>query len=275
MKIQEYIESGNLEAYVLGELPLQQVQQIEKLMDKHPELRNEVFKIQDIIGLLALQVAVEPPISVKEKLFRKFDANLNESKPEEDAKIIPFKSKQDQENNNQSFMKYLVAASVSIAILASVMAVNFWYRFKVTDQELGMVLAQNQQIEREFNTVSHKLDKIYNDFELISDRKFTTVELDAATASPGSAVTVFWMEESGEIYLKISNLQTPAATYHYQLWAMVDGKPVDAGSVNLSEGAYSLLKMNRIKNVSSFIITLEKDNVATPNLEKIVVSGKL
>jgi len=57
----------------------------------------------------------------------------------------------------------------------------------------------------------------------------------------------------------------------YQLWAIVDGKPVSAG---LIEDCNGLCKMTNVPKASMFAITIEpKGGSAAPHLEAMVVAG--
>ena len=59
----------------------------------------------------------------------------------------------------------------------------------------------------------------------------------------------------------------------YQLWAIVDGKPVDAGLITDCIG---LCKMKRIDRAQAFAITLEKAGGSpTPTLTEMYVFGKI
>ena len=64
--------------------------------------------------------------------------------------------------------------------------------------------------------------------------------------------------------------QTPTGK-QYQLWAIVDGKPVDAGVINNCIG---LCKMKKIDHAEAFAITLEKEGGSpTPTLNRNVCNG--
>ncbi len=61
--------------------------------------------------------------------------------------------------------------------------------------------------------------------------------------------------------------------HNNQLWAIVEGKPVDAGMIDACSG---LCKMKNISNASAFAITLEKRGGSpTPNLEQLQVIGNV
>ena len=61
----------------------------------------------------------------------------------------------------------------------------------------------------------------------------------------------------------------------YQLWAIVDGHPVDAGVFNVDIDL-TFIKLKTISKAESFVITLEKKGGSTtPTLNEMYVFGKV
>ncbi|MNG37643.1 Anti-sigma-K factor rskA [compost metagenome] len=74
-----------------------------------------------------------------------------------------------------------------------------------------------------------------------------------------------------------SKMQLPAndQDHQYQLWALVDGKPVDLGVFDAkADSAHILLKMKEINGAQAFAVTLEKrGGSATPTMTQMIVMG--
>jgi anti-sigma-K factor RskA len=88
-------------------------------------------------------------------------------------------------------------------------------------------------------------------------------------------VTVYWNTDSKDVYLLINNLPKPQSDKQYQLWAIVDGKPVDAGIFDIIEGA-PFIKLKNIARADAFAITLEKRGGSeTPSMDAMYVMGKV
>jgi anti-sigma-K factor RskA len=64
----------------------------------------------------------------------------------------------------------------------------------------------------------------------------------------------------------------------YQLWAIVDGKPFDAGlliETKTADNKYNIQKMKSFGKAEAFAITLEKKGgSATPSMDKMYVISK-
>ncbi len=71
----------------------------------------------------------------------------------------------------------------------------------------------------------------------------------------------------------VENLPTPPTDKQYQLWALVDGKPVDAGMITDLE---DLQAMKEMPEAQAFAITLEpKGGSVNPTLEQLYVIGNV
>jgi anti-sigma-K factor RskA len=90
----------------------------------------------------------------------------------------------------------------------------------------------------------------------------------------GFMTTLFWEKSTKDVYILTNKLPPPSPGKQYQLWALVDGKPVDAGMLDLNcQGA---CKMKNIQKAQAFAITLEKKGGnPTPTMEQMFVMGKV
>ena len=95
MKIKEYIESGVLEAYVLGAASEAEVRELLYLKGKHPEIKQALQEMEVDMERIAEQMAIPPP----PLCWTKIEAEINAVIPEPEAETILFK--QDVQENNE------------------------------------------------------------------------------------------------------------------------------------------------------------------------------
>ncbi|MGZ8517919.1 MAG: anti-sigma factor domain-containing protein, partial [Chitinophagaceae bacterium] len=79
--------------------------------------------------------------------------------------------------------------------------------------------------------------------------------------SPASFATVYWDTTSKDVILVVNNLPRPAGDKQYQLWALLDGKPIDVGMIDndIFTGEKKLMiQMKNVSGAQAFAITLEK-----------------
>lgn len=260
MNIRDYISSGILEAYVMGELSEAERTAVEKNLAQYPELKEELARIEEVQEKLLMATAIKPPEAVKSKLFTKIDRGVT------GGKIVPMSSA-------SGFWRFAAAASITIALVSSYLAYNYWNKWRATESDLNTLIAQNQRIAEDYNQVNKRLDQIENDLNVIDDPDFRKVVMEGTKNAPGSMASVYWNETSQEVYLSIQNMKDLAKENQYQLWAIIDGKPVDAG---LFDGnTAGLIKMKAIgKGASQFAVTVEpRGGKTSPTLETMQVAG--
>ena len=264
MNVEAYISSGILEAYALGELTEQERAEVEKNLALYPALQKELALIEDTQEKILMKAGIQPRATVKTKLF----ATIDTQKPE--AKIVEFR-KQD----SSSFWKMAAAASIAVALITSYLAFNYWNKWKSTENSLTELIAQNQRVARDYNTVNQRLDAIEKDLKITNNPAFNRVVMKGTPNSPGSLASVYWNESTKEVYLSIQEMKQLAQENQYQLWAIIDGKPVDAG---VFDGNFAgLVKMKEIPaGAKTFAVTIEpRGGKPSPTLETMQVVGNV
>lgn len=262
MNISEYISSGALEAYALDQLPEVERGEVEALLLKHPELSEEMTQIELAIESLAFETAVAPPLPVQQQILSVVSNR--------EAPVIAMSG-----NESGSLMKYVVAASITVALVSSFLAFNYWNKWKLSEIQLSALVAQNQQYADNYNQVNQELDNIQSDVAIMSDLSYSKVVLDATDGAPGSLATIYWNKSTQEVFLNIQQLKVLAEDQQYQLWAIMDGKPVDAGVFDL-DNSRLLVPMKNVSSAAAFAVTIEpKGGSASPTLAAMQVLGNV
>lgn len=265
MNLSEYISSGILEAYAAGALSATEHAEVESNLSRYPELQKELAAIEEIQEHLLLKIAIAPPVHIKQKLF----AALDEQKP--GAKIVSM----NPVPASLSFWKYAVAASVSITLIAFYIAYDYRDKWLNTVVSLNDLIAQNQQIAQDYNVVNNRIDRIESDIKVLNDPAFTRVIMSGTPNATEAKAYVYWNEQNNEVYLSLQNMRTLSQEHQYQLWAIIDGKPVDAGVFdgNLT----GLIQMKDIgKGAAAFAVTVEpRGGKPSPSLETMQVVGNV
>jgi anti-sigma-K factor RskA len=259
VNIEEYISSGILESYVLGELTERERQPVERNLTMYPALRDELSKIELSVEELAMRTAIAPPASVKAALMKKIDSQG--SVPKNNVRSL-----------NASVWKYATAASVSIALVASYLAYSYWDKWRTTVISLNELLERNQQIAQDYNTVNNRITQIEKDINVLNDPAFKRIVMNGTPNAPGAMAYVYWNEKSNEVYLSLQNMRELSQEQQYQLWAIVDGKPVDCGVFD--GNVAGLVKMKSAAKVATFAVTIEpRGGKPSPSLETMQVAG--
>lgn len=289
MNIKEYISSGIIESYVLGMANDAERAEFERMCDMYPEVKaaRESFEIAFEQETKFNQL--QPPANLKSKIFSEIDidasisrgrdwssgvATENESntaaRPGVDlqpTKIIKINRRQ----------RYLSAAAVTLLLLSTALNFYFFNRSKYYSEQYRDLLAQQTQIVSNNQILQTRMLEYEKAMEIMKDTNMMIVKMPSIATSPDptSATTVYWNTITKDVFLTINQLPVHDENHQYQLWAMVDGKPVDAGVIDMKSGP-GMVKMKNIPRAQAFAITLEKKGGSpTPSLDKLYVMGKV
>jgi len=261
VNIQEYIASGILESYALGEVTEVERGDVERALKQYPEVREELRKVEETLERVAFESAIAPAAHVKTKLMTRISA----AKPE--TKIIAL-------TPERPIWKYATAASIAIALFSSYLAFHYNQLWKADSMELAQMKAENQVMAEQYNVVNQKLDKIQGDLAVIESTAFTRVVMKGTANDTKALASVYWNPTSQEVYLSIQQLKEVSKENQFQLWAIVNGKPVDAGVFDLNFAG--LLKMKNINGAAAFAVTIEpRGGKESPTLETMQVVGSV
>lgn len=257
MNIEEYISSGILEQYALGELTAAERAEVEQMCEAHEDVSAELALIEATMGTLANHLAMAPPADLKEKIKVQLDLDSP-------TKVVSMPTEQRSTN-------YAVAASISIALLASALAFYFYSQWQSAEDQLAVMIAQNQEVADNYQFVNQRLRNLETDVEILGNPNFARVAMNGTENSPESLATVYWNSNTKDVYLKIQNLKDLTQDQQYQLWAIVDGVPVDMG---VFDNAPDLLKMKSVAAAAAFAVTVEpRGGSKDPSLETMQVVG--
>jgi anti-sigma-K factor RskA len=235
-----------VESYVLGLASDEERREFEQLCLQYPELVQARTAFELLLEKQAMENVLAPAAGLKQKIWDEI---------KEEAKVIPLQQGQ-AKIRKMNWLKY--AAAACVILLAGSVYLNI---------ELSN---KNKKLTGEYNNSMAELNMLKEDMEMLTNKpQVRMASLKGTDMSPQSYTTVYWDTASHDVYLLVNNLPKPPSDKQYQLWALLDGKPIDLGMI--AEDYFVkknrlLLKANNAKNAQAFAITLEKKN--RPNPEK-------
>lgn len=157
--IKQYIESGVLELYVLGDLTQDEMFEVERMASTYPEIQQELNEIAEGLENYAFENAIEPSGSLKASVLGQLEFSTVEVKPEiydnasKEHKIIPLKVAQ-----SSSFYKYAFAASIALLAVSVFALVKTYNDLKKSQQQLVSLTLQNQSFANRVNFQENQLN---------------------------------------------------------------------------------------------------------------------
>ncbi|MCB0509144.1 MAG: anti-sigma factor [Chitinophagales bacterium] len=267
MNIKEYIESGVLELYLLGSLSAEEEREVAKLLKEHPELQKELERIEaDLISLAESNAPESLNEAILVGALERIKAGAEESNATTTViKELPVAGK--------SWLNYALIAA-SFALLLS-LGLNVKLYTNVQEAESQILALQNQnsvfaeELQIQNTNYSIKEKQVF----ALSDPNVLRIKLNAVPGKEGALAMVYWNSESKETYISVQNLPEPPEGMQYQLWALYDGAPIDAGVFDLNG---EIQENKTIENAQAFAITLEEaGGKPSPNLEQLYVYGEV
>lgn len=253
MNTKEYIESGILESYVMGQITDQERQEVECISKIYPEVKEELIRLELTMEKYAIAHQVQVKESIKEKIFSQmiFDDQSGEKEEIIEPRIISLWPK----------------VSVAAAVLFGILSVGLFYQYNKIKQRLDLTQIENLNMAT-FKEKNQKLIALFKESKL--------VKLKGVEKSPNSMVLVLYNEDNATANLLVESLPAAPKGKQYQLWGIVNGQPIDMGTIdNQYDG--KILTMKSINGKpAAFAVTLEKQGGSpTPTLEEMYVLGNV
>jgi anti-sigma-K factor RskA len=265
VNIQEYISSGIVESYVLGLASQEERVEFERMCAAHPEVRKARDTFELALEEQAMLNAVTPSKNIKGKIFAEIEIEnqkLNDLKRDRLTIDFETESKSTPMLPRIGWQRYMAAASVILLLLST--AINFYLfnRVKSYSSRYEALVAQQSELAKNNTIMRTRLDAYESTLAMMKDPDMAVIKMPGTNvpASPDSSsvATVYWHTKSKDVYLLVNNLPKPSSDRQYQLWAIVDGKPVDAGVFDLQEVTEGLVRMKNMQRAEAFAVTLEK-----------------
>lgn len=275
------ISSGDLELYVLGMLPEEEAVKIEQLSKIFPEVREELDRISESLEVFAANASVSPSPAVKEDLMNKLKDLKAQEEPDGSASVVPLYTEREEERPEMtpviglpSRPKFPFWAAASLfGILLSLGAIGYLLsENKKTRTELVALQKREDTLQSRFSAQRQEMLAYNETLQMMRDASYKKIDL---TNMPGKAFAraqVMWNTKTHEVYLAAISLPAPPSGKQYQLWAIVDGKPVDAGLMNdITQVAQ---KMKTFDRADAFAISIEKEG-GNPTPTEVYMMGKV
>lgn len=269
-KVKAYIESGILELYVLGDVTPEERLQVEDMIQKYPVIKTELEEMEKALEQYALTNAVEPSESQRSKILGSLLTNFADdstfsSKKDKEATVITMQAKP------TNFYKYAFAASVALLVTSLVALFSIYNQLQHSNQQLVVLNLQNQHISKTVSYMDGQLG-VYR------DTSYKLLRLKGTGNLPGGGVTVAWNPVKKKVMLDMATLKMPEndKAHQYQLWALVNGKPVDLGVFDkLANDTTDMKEMKSVALAGAFAVTREpRGGSVNPTMNEMMLIGQ-
>ena len=275
------ISSGDLELYVLGQLPPDEAYKVEQLARLFPEVQAELDAISTALEGMAEAAAVAPPPSVKTGLMDKLAAlkAAEEGRPAPVASTpAPTAVPLDGAGSTPVVpLRRQRAPLMAAALIGLVLCIGGLIYLASLNRQANTRLAhlagQVDSLQQNSMVQQQQLLSYQQTMAMLHSNEYRKIRLTQVPGKPAAEVELMWNTKTSEVYAMDLSLPQPPGGKQYQLWAIVDGKPVDAGM--LTDTKMQAQKMKAFTKADAFAVTLEqKGGSPTPTLEAMYVMAK-
>ncbi|NVO85177.1 anti-sigma factor [Hymenobacter terrestris] len=307
MDMQQYIESGILEEYALGVLSADERAGVERVAQQEPAVARELVAITNALNSYAAAHAVAPSSAMRERVLQAWEDSIRETDttsptappaapvmaaqaptprmavaPAEPATATAVSAdaeggaviRQMPAAASAGRTRWLVAASIALLLISGLGNYLLYNRLRQTESSLE--LAQAEQ-SRYAATQQAALNERDQQLAILRNQAFRSVELKGTPKAPEALARVYYNATTKAVYVDVRNLPELPEGKQYQLWALDNGQPVDAGMLDTATATGdSIQQMKNIASAQAFAMTVEDiGGKPAPTMSTLTVIGNI
>jgi anti-sigma-K factor RskA len=235
MDIKAYIESGIVEQYVFGLCTDAEKAEVEQLRSQYPELQAAILQFENELEERMMKEIQLPSAATDEKIL----TALNEIQSSDQIQV------RSPKKINMFRWKTAAAAAIILLMFSAFFLYNLGRKIRTLESEL----------KANKNNTAETLSA--EDYQIMKRPDITPVAMYGVGTHSICRCTMFWDKRTGKLYIMIHHLPQSSSSRDYQLWAMVDGKPVSIGIIKDEIRGRFIEMQNVPAGAISFSVTLE------------------
>ena len=198
MDKERFLASGLIEQYVLGLTSPEESAEVERYANAFPEIKKEILNLQEALEQYAIEQAIPPPPSLKNKLMAEVNGANQEHPP--------------VKNNIPEIRKGSLA--VWLSFLAIIGLLGFTLLFYKKQARLQKNLEETtlafQKYRDQCENQQENLRQKAQLYAFVTNPETKTVPLKGTKLSPESNAIVYYNEHQEKVYLTINSLPPSA-----------------------------------------------------------------
>lgn len=224
-------------AHALGATTADEAEAMERAMRSDPALAAEVAAYRSVTATLATAAPVTPHPRVRESLLAAART------------VPPLRVERTTSFRVPSWVPALLAASVVLMASGAIYGVRMRRAaegLRASNAELSAQLARR---ERVLNSL------------LEGEGQLHLVQVGADSAGTGPGLQFYWNARQGKAVAHVFRLKPAPTGRDYQIWALVDGKPVSLAVFNSDADGHALVEVEGIarsvRGVTAVLVSVE------------------
>ncbi len=254
MDIENYILSGIIEQYVMGLCTVEEKIELEILRQQHNVLNDAIVSFELSMEKKMMNDILWPSEETDEKILRAINSL--------GIPVLPI-NKTTHKAANMGWLKPVAAAASILLVISAFFNYNLFNKNKVQQKQLALANEKPVSLPSA-------------DYNILKNPTITPVAMYGVGYHAICRCTMFWDKKTGKAYIMIHHLVRSSDKKDYQLWAMVNDKPVSVGMINDAIRDRFIEVSNVPANATAFIVTLENTGGSpSPTLQETYLQGRL
>ncbi len=251
----------------------EEVSILECVRSKHPEVEAAIREVEVLMEDTASLQSTPPPVTLKDTIWASIEQQEKSKRGQSPVSIeenteVPAITNSAAPNRRVIQLSPLAIAATTL-LVCSVGYNAFLYQ-QQNDAKETMA-----QMETQSKSSELLLADAYQSLDMLQNPAVSMISLAGVESNPQLSALVLWNKQESKVYLMADKLPSAPAGKQYQLWALLDGQPIDAGVVPLEKGEL-MHTMKSIDDAQAFAITLEnKGGSPSPTLADLRVIGEI
>ena len=255
MNIENYISSGVIEQYVMGLCTAEEKNELEQMRRSSAKLDEAIRQFEIVFEKKMMNNISLPDTATDIRIMQTIDAMSQ-------AKIIPLNS---TEKKAPGF-KWLKSLAAAASILLAISVTLNYYLFKKQKAQEQLLFSKNET----------PTSLPVSDYNILKRTDITPIAMYGVGYHSICRCTMFWDKKTGKVYIMIHHLPKSSGAEDFQLWAMVNNKPVSVGIINDTIRDRFIEMPNMPDGATKFSITLEKaGGSSSPTIDETYLEGKI
>ena len=224
-------------AHALGATTADEAEAMERAMQSDPALTAEVAAYRTVPATLASAAPVAPHPRVRESLLTAVRT------------APPLRVERTVSVRIPNWVPALLAASVVLMVSGAIYGVRMRGAAEALRASNAELSAQLVRRERVLNSL------------LDGEGQLHLVQVGADSAGTGPGLQFYWNARQGKALAHVFRLKPAPAGRDYQIWALVDGKPVSLAVFNSDAEGHALVEVEGIarsvRGVTAVLVSIE------------------
>ena len=251
----------------MGALPPEEMERVGRDIEKSPVLQEELRQISVVLEKIAPVDRIGPSQELRGRVLKGITAA-------DEPVVVGSKRKRALQLRSAretasapSGRTWLMAASLVGILLTSGLAIWLYTQLEETREELA-------GIEDRMTAAEIAYTRAADELEMLRDNDNHVVRMSPTSDDVQSFAVLYWNPQTRSVWIDAETMPPLPTGEQYQLWALGEEGPVDAGVFD--GGTEGLQELKEIEEADGFAVTVEPEGGSeTPTLERMTVVGQL